>query len=258
MKKRTWHTSSHWYNLIARWPTMAETSCLSVGGSRKLTLNISVAAEQTPEAYIQLHYISRPKQNETIHRNADSCCMVSCLSLRPSLTPRPPCWKYNGVQNFSSHPPVLVFVVLFLVFGGIRVPGEPLFVEGDDHLRTLDVGLLRRHQVGFIWVFPTQSENSNSDHFPTRQTLSISAGWTNHFMRNMSSPVESVAPMILSGTSPRAKPLSFSGCESDNTKSAQIQTQLLSCPNGIDEVETCWLCRGQKLLILWWVEIIRT
>ena len=35
---------------------------------------------------------------------------------------------------------------------------------------------------------------------------------THHFMRNMSSPVESVAPMILSGSRARAKPLSFSGC----------------------------------------------
>ena len=33
---------------------------------------------------------------------------------------------------------------------------------------------------------------------------------THHFMRNMSSPVESVAPMILSGSRARAKPLSFS------------------------------------------------
>lgn len=39
---------------------------------------------------------------------------------------------------------------------------------------------------------------------------------TNHFMRNMSSPVESVAPIILSGSSPRAKPLSFSVWGSNN------------------------------------------
>lgn len=52
--------------------------------------------------------------------------------------------------TLPSPLPLLVLVVLLLVFGGIRVPGEPLFVEGDDHLRTLDVGLLRRHQVGFV------------------------------------------------------------------------------------------------------------
>lgn len=34
---------------------------------------------------------------------------------------------------------------------------------------------------------------------------------THHFIRNISSPLESVAPMILSGSNPRAKPLSFSG-----------------------------------------------
>lgn len=140
-----------------------------MGGYRNLTLiDISVVVEQTPEAYIQLHYISRWKQNEMIHRNANSCCMVSCLSLCPSPTPRPSCWKYNEVQNFSCLPPILVFVVLFLVLGRIRVPCESLFVEGDDHLWTLDVGLLRWHQVGFIWIFPTQSENSSSGTFQTR------------------------------------------------------------------------------------------
>lgn len=100
-------------------------------------------------------------------------CMVSCLSLRPSLTP--PCRKYNGVQNFSAHLPALVFVLLFLVFSGIRVPGEPLFVERDDHLRTLDVGLLRRHQVGFIGIFPAQSENSKSGNFQTGEITCVRA-----------------------------------------------------------------------------------
>lgn len=144
---------------------------------------------------------------------------LACLS----APPWPPLLKVEWSSKLLFPPLVLVFVFLFLIFGGIRVPGEPLFVEGDDHLRTLDVGLLCRNQVGFIWIFPTQGENSNSGDFQTREIVSISAGWTNHFMRNMSSPVESVAPMILSGTSPRAKPLSFSGWESHNTKSAQMQ-----------------------------------
>ena len=34
--------------------------------------------------------------------------------------------------------------------------------------------------------------------------------YTHHFMRNISSPLESVAPIILSGCSARPKPLAFS------------------------------------------------
>lgn len=74
---------------------------------------------------------------------------LACLS----APPRPADPPVESTMEFKTSlptPSVLVFVVLFLVFGGIRVPGEPLFVERDDHLRTLDVGLLGRHQVGFI------------------------------------------------------------------------------------------------------------
>lgn len=96
-----------------------------------------------------------------------------CLAcpFAPSITPRPPPVesKMEFKTTLPSPLPVLVFVVLLLVFGGIRVPGEPLFVERDDHLRTLDVGLLCRHQVGFIWIFPAQSQkNSNSGNFHIR------------------------------------------------------------------------------------------
>lgn len=49
---------------------------------------------------------------------------------------------------FSPH--VLVLLLFFLTLRGIRVPSESLFVEGDDHLRTLPVGLLRRHQVSLV------------------------------------------------------------------------------------------------------------
>lgn len=59
--------------------------------------------------------------------------------------------KFKTTLSLPLPPyPVLVFVVFLLVFSGIRVPSESLFVEGDDHLWTLHVGLLRRHQVGFI------------------------------------------------------------------------------------------------------------
>lgn len=36
---------------------------------------------------------------------------------------------------------------------------------------------------------------------------------THHFIRNMSSPLESVAPIIRSGSKPRAKPRGFSDCK---------------------------------------------
>lgn len=113
--------------------------------------------------------------------------------------------------------PVLVFLVFFLVFGGIRVPSKPLFIERDDHLRTLHIGLLRRYQVSFIRIFPAWKQKQiqvtvfdPGSHSDVAVPVSTVAAHTNHFMRNMSSPVESVAPIILSGASPRAKPLSFS------------------------------------------------
>lgn len=169
--------------------------------------------------------------------------MVSCLS--PPAPSRPQTlFPSSKLQFLSVSPPrrsVLVLVFFFLVFGRIRVPSESLLVEGDDHLRTLHVGLLGGHQVGFVRVFPAQTEKNkkatNSDfwhgyttHFKSldnrgRQRLSHCSSLnscpavtvhTHHFMRNMSSPVESVAPIILSGSSPRAKPRSFSVWGSNN------------------------------------------
>lgn len=54
------------------------------------------------------------------------------------------------------------FLLFFLVFGGIRVPCKSLLIERDDHLRTLHVGLLRRHQVSFIGVFPAKINTKTS------------------------------------------------------------------------------------------------
>lgn len=129
------------------------------------------------------------------------------------LVSPPPPSKYNEVHPDLFFSP-LVFVVLFLVFGGVRVPGESLFVEGDDHLWTLDVGLFGRHQVRLVRVPPASTtKRFGCFYFPSTNGSDLIMRWgggTDHFMRNMSSPVESVAPMIRSGSRPRAKPLSFS------------------------------------------------
>lgn len=50
---------------------------------------------------------------------------------------------------------------------------------------------------------------------------------TNHFMRNISSPVESVAPIILSGARPRAKPRSFSVWGSNHKVHQESATKYL-------------------------------
>lgn len=167
---------------------------------------------------------------------------LACLRPSPPDPTKPPVESTMVFKTTLSLPlppfffffcPVLVFVVFFLVLGGIRVPSESLFVERDDHLRTLHVGLLCRHQVSFIWVFPAKTEKTTqkriqhlarADAFefphntgsytatdiPVFNSCPAFTMHTNHFMRNMSSPVESVAPIIRSGARPRAKPLSFS------------------------------------------------
>lgn len=173
-----------------------------------------------------------------------------CLAcLRPP--PDPPQSPVESTMKFKTtvfslpRPlrPVLVFVVFFLVFSRIRVPSKSLLVERDDHLRTLDVGLLRRDQISFIGVFPANTKTNSADlhlargdtfEFPDKRgdhsvaDVPVSAAaqqYTNHFMRNMSSPVESVAPIILSGSSPRAKPLSFSVWGSNNKTQLQSSTR---------------------------------
>lgn len=176
--------------------------------------------------YIQLRYIQiKAELSDTTPkwRVFDGVLLVSA----PPSPPQAPLLKvqWSSKQLSLTLPvcPVLVFVVFFLVFGRIRMPGEPLFVERDDDLRTLDIGLLRRHQVSFVWIFPAQAKTKIPiipwHYLVIAETSFVSH--TNHFMRNMSSPVESVAPMILSGTSPRAKPLSFSGWGSDNKTQCQ-------------------------------------
>lgn len=99
---------------------------------------------------------------------------LACLSAPPWPPPLPAVESTMEFKTTLPSPlPVLVFVVLLLVFGGIRVPGEPLLVEGDDHLRTLDVGLLRRHQVGFVWIFPAWSQKTK----PQIQATSTQELW---------------------------------------------------------------------------------
>lgn len=154
--------------------------------------------------------------------------MVSCLS-PPLPAPKSPS-KVRWSSKLLSLPPptcpALVFVLLFLVFGGVRVPSESLLVERDDHLRTLHVGLLRRHQVGLVRVFPAQTKTKCHQNKARRFIQGLKFRFhTNHFMRNMSSPVESVAPMILSGASPRAKPLSFSVWGANDNTSACSQSK---------------------------------
>lgn len=216
-----------------------------------------------PEAYLQLHYFqikvefmseSTPK-DEWVHG-------VLLASAPPLPIPQNPLSKVQWSSKLlflSPCPlfffcPVLVFVVFFLVLGGIRVPSESLFVERDDHLRTLHVGLLCRHQVSFIWVFPAKTEKTTqkliqhlarADTFefphntgsytatdiPVFNSCPAFTMHTNHFMRNMSSPVESVAPIIRSGARPRAKPLSFSVWGSNGKMQRQSSSKQHLCIN---------------------------
>lgn len=164
---------------------------------------------------------------------------LACLCPPPSLPLANLLLKvqWSSKLQFLSLPlplgPVLVFLILFLIFGGIRVPSESLFIERDDHLRTLHIGLLCRHQVSLVRIFPVQAHRRLMTHFKSQtigaviqplmfqfqQVKLCYTAHTNHFMRNMSSPVESVAPIILSGSRPLAKPLSFSvwGSKNKNT-----------------------------------------
>ena len=63
------------------------------------------------------------------------------------------------------------------------MPFQPFLIEGYDYLWALDIGFLGRDQVSLIRV---------------------------HFVRNMSSPLESVSPVIHAGFKPQAKPCGFS------------------------------------------------
>ena len=61
-----------------------------------------------------------------------------------------------------------------------------------------------------------------------KKTTTTQSHWqTHHFIRNMSSPLESVAPIIRSGSKPRAKPRGFSDCK--NQRDGTILT-IWDCP----------------------------
>lgn len=106
-------------------------------------------------------------------------------------------------------------VVSIVVLRG-RVPGEPLLVELDDCLSALHVCLACRDLIRFnICINPTNA-SIKSVTKGNKQIWSYKNNWRTltrsassepfHLMRNISSPDESVAPMIRSGSSPRSNP----------------------------------------------------
>ena len=88
-------------------------------------------------------------------------------------------WMWQGLV-FKRVNSCHFFVIILL---GVRMPCQPFLIEGYDNLCTLDIGFLGRDQVILIRV---------------------------HFIRNMSSPLESVSPVIHSGFKPQPKPCGFS------------------------------------------------
>lgn len=160
------------------------------------------------------------------------------------------CWTWTTVHQyvvdflpylstFTSHlsaPHLVFFLLFFLLFllRGVRMPGQTLLIERDNHLWAFDVSLLGWDEIGFIRVLPVKMNSKclfffligqwffcwvNARNFNCEMTgsclvcLSRVQFWvleTHHFMRNISSPLESVAPIILSGCKPLPKPLAFS------------------------------------------------
>lgn len=105
--------------------------------------------------------LDKSDMNEWYYAKKTNESRMSCLPLAhpPSSPPLPSLMESTLKFKMTfllllPLRPVLVFLILLLVFGRVRVPGEPFFIERDDHLRTLDVGLFRRHKVRFIWIFP--------------------------------------------------------------------------------------------------------
>ena len=88
-------------------------------------------------------------------------------------------WIWQGLV-FKRVKSCHFFVI---ILWGVRMPCQPFLIEGYDYLWALDIGFLGRDQVSLIRV---------------------------HFIRNMSSPLESVSPVIHSGFKPQAKPCGFS------------------------------------------------
>ena len=109
-------------------------------------------------------------------------------------------------------------VILVIIVG---VPCQSFFVERYYNLWTPNVCLTCRHQVCLVAVFPVKQKDQSSVvkwEIPSMSTIeSLSKFWFNrlmrehmvnsyHFIRNMSSPLLSVAPIILSGCKPLSKP----------------------------------------------------
>lgn len=154
-------TSPHWYDVIARWARCGKDIESLVKGKWTL-LCLSWFLSSKSEGYLHGDLIwIKVESNEWYYAKKTNESRMSCLPLAhpPSSPPLPSLME--STQKFKMTfllllplRPVLVFLILLLVFGGVRVPGEPFFIERDDHLRTLDVGLFRRHKVRFIWIFP--------------------------------------------------------------------------------------------------------
>lgn len=105
------------------------------------------------------HSCPDKRRNEWWHiKWLQGCLACSCCCRTFSFPSRKPCSKYNGIL-------FLVFVVLFLIFGWIWVPGESLLVERYDHLRTLHVCLFGRHQVCFIRIFPSLENQEKNNYW---------------------------------------------------------------------------------------------
>ena len=66
----------------------------------------------------------------------------------------------GGVTGEMSRQILRLVVFPFIVVIGVIVcvPGEPLLVESDDNLWTLDIGLPGRHQVCLVTVFPAGTQ----------------------------------------------------------------------------------------------------
>lgn len=197
-----------------------------------------------PEAYLQLHYIQIKAYLDETTLKRRSTLMVSCLS-PPPTAPIP------------HNTPSLLFKVCWS-WKVLHLSRRPLACTSFCHLSSH----LRR-DTSARWVSPRRKRWPPADTWrlppllgPSRPRLSFSctikrgreSDWlpfdvlslqqlqqlircdsfnTNHFMRNISSPVESVAPIILSGARPRAKPRSFSVWGSNNKIHQESVTKYL-------------------------------
>lgn len=215
-------TSPHWYDVIARWARCGKDIESLVKG--KLTLLcLSWFLSSKSEGYLHGDLIwIKVESNEWYYAKKTNESRMSCLPLaHPPSSPPLPHGKYTEVQNDISSPPA---------------PSPcASFSHPSSRLRrgtSARWAVLRRKRwpLADTWRWPlspaqgplhlnfsfkkgkgksnlTYCRNAfnGTFEFPT-----CGATLTHHFMRNMSSPVESVAPIILSGSRPRAKPLNFS------------------------------------------------